>query len=270
VTRWIAAGRLIPVYRGVYAVGHRSRNPVERAHAALLAGGDGAALAGAAALVLWRVWRQWPETLEIVIACDRRPSGLIVHQSDTLEKRDISLVEGLRVTSAARTLLDTAPRLTDRQLTHAVNDLRLRRLLTLDALRDVVERNPRRHSVTLLRPLLEIAQPEPTRSELEDAFLKLIRRKGLPVPQLNVLVCGHRVDAYFPEQRLIVELDGWETHRARNAFVDDRRRDAEILAMTGISTIRFVYEDTIRRGDATAAQLAAILKERHPGARTGR
>ena len=72
----------------------------------------------------------------------------------------------------------------------------------------------------MLRPLLEIAQPEPTRSELEDAFLKLIRRNRLPVPQMNVHVWGHRVDAYFPQHRLIVELDGWETHRIRAAFVD--------------------------------------------------
>jgi very-short-patch-repair endonuclease len=114
----------------------------------------------------------------------------------------------------------------------------------------------------MLRPLLEVAQPEPTRSELEDAFLKLLRRHRLPVPKMNVHVCGHRVDAYFAQQRLIVELDGWDTHRVRKAFVDDRRKDAEILAATGIPTIRFVYDDTLYRGDTTAARLAAILNAR--------
>jgi ribosomal protein S18 acetylase RimI-like enzyme len=152
--------------------------------------------------------------------------------------------------------------LTEKQLTRAVNDLRLRKLLKLDALIDVIQRNPTHRGVTLLRPLLEIAQPEPTRSELEDAFLKLIRRNRLPIPQMNVHVCGHRVDAYFPQHRLIVELDGWETHGLRSAFVDDRRKDAEILAATGIPTVRFVYDDTVNRVDKTVARLNVILKTR--------
>jgi very-short-patch-repair endonuclease len=82
------------------------------------------------------------------------------------------------------------------------------------------------------------------------------------MPQVNVHICGHRVDAYFPRQKLIVELDGWATHRFRTAFLDDRRNDVEILAATGILTVRLVYEDTLYRGDITAARLAAILKSR--------
>jgi len=259
VARWVAAGHLIAVYRGVYAVGHRSRNPIERAHAALLAGAEQSALAGASALVLWGIWKRWQQPLEIVIGADRRPSGLIVHQSRTLARRDVTIVQGLRVTSAALTLLDTAPRLTEKQLTRAVNDLRLRNLLTLNALVDVIERNPTHRGVTLLRPLLEVAQPEPTRSELEDAFLKVVSEHQLPQPQTNVPICGHRVDAYFPEHQLIVELDGWGSHKTRTAFVEDRRRDAEILAETGITTVRFVYDDTLYRGNATAARLRKII-----------
>ncbi len=157
----MTAEQLIRIYRGVYAVGHRPRNPIERAHASLLAGGEQAALTGAAALVLWGIWRRWPDTPEIVIPGNRRPSGLIAHQSSTLERRDITVLQGLRVTSAARTMLDTAPRLTEKQRSRAVNDLRLRKLLTIPALIDVIQRNPRHHSVTLLRAHLELAQPEP-------------------------------------------------------------------------------------------------------------
>jgi hypothetical protein len=133
-------------------------------------------LAVRTALVVWGIWRRWGQPLEVVIPTDRRPSGLIAHHSRTLEKRDVSLVNGLRVTSTARTLLDTAPWLNEKQRTRAVNDLRLRGLLTLPALHDVIERNPTHRGVTLLRPLLEIAQTEPTRSHLEDAFLSMVRR----------------------------------------------------------------------------------------------
>ncbi len=251
VADWIARGRLIRVYRGVYAVGHLQRNPVNRAHAALLAGGERSALSGACALVLWGVWKWWPKQHEIVIAGDRRPSGLIVHQSKTLIRpRDVKLVQGLRVTSPARTLLDTAPRLAPEQRTRAVNDLRLRKLLSLDALDDVIARNPTHRSVTLLTPHLELAQREPTRSTLEDEFLPLLRRHGLPTPQINVHIAGHRVDAYFADHNLIVELDGWGGHRTKTAFVHDRHQDAEILARTGIPTVRFPYEDVVKTGIA--------------------
>lgn len=259
VTRWVASGSLIRVYRGVYAVGHRPSDQINAAHAALLAGGPRSALAGGCALVLWEVWRRWPGQMEIVVAGDRRPIGLQVHHSTTLLQRDVRSVRGLRVTSPARTLLDTATRLTPRQLTRAINDLRLRELLSVADLGDVLVRNPKHAAVPALREHLEHAQEEPTRSALEDRFLPLLRKHGLPVPLINTLVAGYRVDAHFPEHRLIVELDGWGSHRSRHRFVEDRRQDLAILAATGSPTVRLAYEDV---NDAMMAQLAGLLASR--------
>ena len=255
IDRWIASSRLIRVHRGVYAVGHRQSEPLNAAHAALLAAGRRSALAGGCALVLWGIWRNWPKRLEVVTVEDRRPSGLVVHRSATLLRRDIRLVHGLRVTSPARTMLDAAERLTGAQRARAINDLRLRDVLSLEDLEDVIARNPTHQGVTLLRPELELAQPEPTRSVLEDRLLPLLLRHGLPTPQINVHVCGHRVDAYFEEERLIVELDGWNTHRTKRRFIEDRRRDFEILARTGIPTVRLPYEDVSEEVLARLGQL---------------
>ena len=185
-------------------------------------------------------------------AGDRRPSGLVVRQSTTLLQRDIRNVQNLRVTSPARTLLDTARRLRPERLTRAINDLRLRDLLTIDDLIDVIARNPTHRAVTVLQPHLEFAQPEPTRSGLEDKFLPLLRSHGLPTPQINVHVAGFRVDAYFPDHRLIVELDGWRTHRTKERFIQDRRQDFAILAAADIPTVRLPSEDV---SDAVVAQL---------------
>lgn len=256
ISRWVADRKLIRVYRGVYAVGHLQSNPVNAAHAALLAGGERSALAGGCALVLWAVWRRWPRRLEIVTAADRRPTGLLVHRSTTLLQRDVTKVQGLRVTSPARTMLDMAARLPPAQLTRAINDLRLRELLTLDALEDVIARNPTHRSAVVLREHLEHTQAEPTRSALEDRFLPLLRKHGLPVPLINVQVAEYRVDAYFPEQRLIVELDGWGSHRTRYRFIEDRRQDLAILAAMGIPTVRLPHDDV---GDAMISRLRQVL-----------
>jgi very-short-patch-repair endonuclease len=209
--------------------------------------------------VLWNVWRFWPKQLEIVTAADRRPSGLIVHLSTTLLRRDIRRVQGLRVTSPARTMLDTATRLTPERLTRAINDLRLRDLLTISQLEDVIARNPKHHAAALLRAHLEFAQEEPTRSALEDRFLPLLRRHGLPTPVINTHVCGYRVDAYFPDHRLVVELDGWKSHRTKDRFLEDRRQDFAILSATGITTVRLPYEDVT---DTVIPQLREVLERR--------
>ena len=259
VADWVAAGKLIRIHHGVYAVGHVPTNPISRAHAALLAGGPDAALAGGCALVLWSIWRRWPHRAEIVLAGDRRPAGVIVHRSGTLAPADITLVQGLRVTSPARTMLDTATRLSARQRVRAINDLRLRGLLTVEQLEDILERNPTHRAVTLLRSQLELAQPEPTRSVIEDDLLPLLRAHGLPLPQINVHVAGYRVDAYFPEHALVVELDGWGSHRTKHRFLEDRRQDFAILARTGIPTVRLPSEDV---GNGAIARLGELLEAR--------
>jgi hypothetical protein len=257
VDRWLSSKRLIAVHRGVYALELLQSNPINTGRAALLAVGERSALAGGCALVLWDVWRYWPKQLEVVSAVARRTTATLkVHLSTTLLNRDIKTVQGLRVTSPARTLLDSSARLTPERLARAINDLRLRDLLTIEQLADVIARNPTHRGVTLLRPHLEYAQEEPTRSVLEDRFLPLLREHGLPTPEINIHIEGYRVDAYFREQRLVVELDGWKTHGTKERFLADRRQDSAILAATGIPTVRLPYEDV---GDGVIAPLRTVL-----------
>jgi very-short-patch-repair endonuclease len=198
-------------------------------------------------------------------ATNRRHGGIEIVRSSKLLRRDIRTINGFRVTSPARTLLDVAPKMTAKRLTRAINDLRHDRKLTLAQLQDIVARNPRHPGSRRLETVLEISQREPTRSELEDAFLELLRKHRLPTPQVNVDIAGYLVDAYFPEHQLIVELDGWLTHQTKQAFTSDRRQDAEILGRTGISTIRLTYQQTTHTGTRTAQDLAAILARRARG-----
>ncbi len=129
--------------------------------------------------------------------------------------------------------------------------------LELSAARDRRE-TPRAPGTKLLNPFVE-SPHNPTRSTLEDEFLPFLARYGLPVPQINVRVNGREVDAFFPEHNLIVELDGWETHRTKTAFEDDRERDADNL-QHGLSTIRITRDRVRRTPDREAARLREILQ----------
>jgi sigma54-dependent transcription regulator len=101
----------------------------------------------------------------------------------------------------------------------------------------------------------------PTASEFEDAFIGFCRRSGLPQPLCNTRVGRFEVDAYFPVQRVIVELDGWRFHSSRASFESDRERDAALLAL-GIVTVRITWNRLIKTPEREAARLRKILEAR--------
>lgn len=256
----VKAGRLHRVFRGVYAVGHPPVTPLERAAAAVLACGPRAALSHGSAMTLWGFWKRWDEPFEVTVAADRRPRGIRTYRCATLLRRDVTSRNQIRVTSPARTVLDCAPRMRARSLTRVINDARRERLLTLEALSNVVARCPTHPGARLLKPHLDNPH-NPTRSGGEDDFPVFCRRYGLPTPLINTVVHGHEVDVYFQEERLIVELDGWPYHRSRESFEDDRERDATML-MHRIATVRITYDRFYGDPDREAARLHAILAGR--------
>ena len=258
----VRSGRLHAAHRGVYAVGHIPTQPEARAVGALLATGDHSALAGGSACTFHGVYRRWDEPFELITSENRRPSGLIVHHSGTLLTRDVWRIRhGLRVTSRARTALDIAPRMTDKQLARAVNHLRLTHpKLALDQLIDVMARNPRHPGAAPLKRLLHVSGPRPTRSDYERAFPPFARRFNLPPFELNALVGGVEVDVLFLPARLIVELDTFETHLLN--FQSDRQRDAENLAHYGIPTIRITWEAFHNEPERQAELILAALARR--------
>lgn len=251
-------GRLIPVYAGVYAVGHLPTLPQDKAVGAMLACGEGAVLSHSTAATAWEIFRRWEMPFEVIVPTARRRNGVKVHRAK-LEPRDIRTQIGLRVTSAARTMLDVAPRFKDTGLRRAVADQRRAGHLSLDQLAEVVERFPRAPGAHRLRPLLDAPKGGPTRSELEDRFVALCHRFGLPEPETNMRVAGREVDAWFPNERLIVELDGREFHEDR--FEEDRDNDATALTL-GIPTVRVTDRRMRAAPEREAERLLRILESR--------
>lgn len=264
ISRRLRSGFLHRVFPGVYAVGRPPTNPVERAAAAVLACGERAALSHGSAMALWGFWKRWDEPFEVSVVGDRRPRGVRTHRVAGLLRRDVGVHMGIRVTCPARTLLDVGPRMRPKSLTRAVNDARRAELLDLAALADVVQRFPLHPGAPLLAPHAATKQ-NPTRSPFEDDFLPFCQRFGLPTPRVNVVVGGYEVDAYFEAERLIVELDGWDFHKDRRAFEDDRERDATMLAL-GVVTIRITRERLKRDPQREADRLLRILEMRRANA----
>jgi Transcriptional regulator, AbiEi antitoxin len=262
IARRVAAGQLIRVSAGVYAVGHVPASPVARAAGAVLACGPHAVLSHGSAATLWGFSKTWRLPFEVTAPSDHRRKGIMVHRSKVLLPRDITIQLGVRVTSAARTVLDNAPRLTERQVARMVNDARLARRLRLAQLADVIDRFPCHPGAARLRPLAEKGG-NPTRSTFEDDFPGFCEQHGLPIPEMNATVCGYEVDGWFETERVVVELDGWDVHRSRQAFEDDRDKDATLLA-AGIVTVRITKRRIETAPAREAARIRRILTTRRP------
>jgi hypothetical protein len=182
-----------------------------------------------------------------------------------LTPRDITRQRGVPTTTPARTALDIAPRLTNKQLTRLVNDQRHDGFLRPAALQDIVQRNPRHPGAKLLTPFA-YDDSNPTDSGFEDDFKPFVTKYGLPQPEYNFWLNGRRLDVFFPEYGVIVELDGWDFHRQREAFEDDRERDAEHLDHDFV-TIRITKTRFENQPGYEAARLEEIMDGRGPLAR---
>lgn len=253
----IAAGRLIPVYAGVYAVGHVPINPVARAFAAVLACGKHAVLSHGSAAALWGFNKYWDVPHEVTVPTLHRRPGIKVHRSRTLIRRDITKQLGVPVTSPARTVLDDAPRLTGKRLARFVNGALRTPYLHVADLADVLNRNTNHPGAKRTLPFVHA----PTNSPLEDDFLEFARRYGLPTPVTNTYLLGYEIDVLYPRERVIVEVDSHLFHSDRHSFERDRKRDV-IMLEAGIVTVRITDERMKQEPEQEAGRLLAILDAR--------
>jgi very-short-patch-repair endonuclease len=128
------------------------------------------------------------------------------------------------------------------------------------SLHDLAERYPRRPGLKAIKALLSEAGigARIIRSELEERFQDFLIRIGLPLPQTNVVIEGYEVDCVWPEQRLIVELDGHATHSPTYAFELDRARDRRLEA-AGWHVIRITWRQLELEADLVEADLRRLL-----------
>src|SRR3954447_8509483 len=195
IGRRIASGSLHPKYRGVYAVGHPMLSPAGRRWAAVRACGAGAALSHVTAGDGWGLRRSASGIIHITVPVHsgrRTRPGLRIHRR-TLPDDEFTELDGLRITTPGRTLIDLAAgglrgRALEAALDHA------EQVLQIDwaGMGAILERHARRPGVAALTAVLKRYAPGSvdTRSRLEEIVLELCDEFGLPRPLMNVVVEG--------------------------------------------------------------------------------
>ena len=175
-------------------------------------------LSHASAAACWGI-RRYDGRYEVVTrpgsGGPRRFGGVLELRSATLDC-DVTTCDGIRITTAARTLIDLAPSVSERDCARAFREaLRLERT-TAPALQSSLERHQGRRGTRLLRELATRYRAIPyarTRSDAEGRALELLHDAGLPPPSPNVWIGGEEADLVWPERGLILEIDGPQFHR---------------------------------------------------------
>jgi hypothetical protein len=249
----VARGALTRRYPGVYSYGRGELSPKAAWMAAVLACGDGAALAHLSVTELLRLSR-WPTEDPHVIVPRRHKAvaGITIHQCLALDRRDLTVIHGIPCTTVARMLLDLSATHTEYQVAYVINRAVFHRCFDLGAtLRARARANGHPGSGVLMRAIaLYEAGSAGTRSALEDRFLELVA--GFPVPLVNMEHLGYEVDFHWPQQRLVIEVDG--NHTRPNDKRNDAGRD-RTLRDAGYSVIRF----TERELPSAPRRLAALF-----------
>lgn len=266
IKHWLRSGRLHSRYRGVYSLGHSVLGESGRLWAAVLACGDGAVISHRSAAALWGIRPNNRKPIDVTVPgrSRRRRKGIDVHLVRHLDPRDVTTIDGVPVTTLARTLLDLAESIPRSQLPRAIAEADYQGLFDLKAVDELLGRSPGRRGLKPLTAALgDPASRLRTRSDLEADFLQFCRQRDIPLPNVNTYLEGREVDMAWPEQRLIVELDGYQVHRTRKAFEADRRRDAEHL-LRGLHTLRVTAHWLTREPDDLERTLKELLGRRGP------
>jgi very-short-patch-repair endonuclease/predicted transcriptional regulator of viral defense system len=238
IRRRADSARLHRVHRGVYAVGHPGLSIEGRWLAAVLAVGGGpqvgsgsvlgrwgVAVSHRSAASLWQMLPVRPGPSEVIVGGNggrAKRRGIRVHRSLSLGSADVTLRNGIPVTTPRRTIADLRQAVSVRAL-GAVSARELRKAI--------------RQANVIGLPIDYEAAADRTRSDLEADFLSICRRHRLPRPEVNVRIGPFLVDFLWQEERLVVETDGYRYHRGKAAFQEDRSRELELMRL-GYSVLR--------------------------------
>lgn len=287
VDRRVRLGELVEIAPNVFLVGGTEAGWRQQIWTGLLTARSDAVIGHRTAARLGGFWRFGAGEIDVleVENTDHRISRAAGHRSSWLPPHHRTTIDGIPVTTPARTLFDLAglvsvkrwvrgwPSITRIQAARALDDA-LGRDLSLDALHEVLTTMGKRGrpGTVLFRELLE-ARGEgfvATESVLEDLLVEVLVAHGLPAP-IRQKTLGTstapigRVDFVYIDQRVVIEADGRQHHSALLDAEADRWRDLE-LGAAGWTVIRVSWHQLVEQPGRFVAHLAQILDRRSGGA----
>jgi very-short-patch-repair endonuclease len=266
IEKRVRSGRLHPLYAGVYRVGHGLIKREGRWMAAVLASGPDAVLSHWSAAALWGIRPSSRTVIDVTEPVKSRSWDGIRRHHKALPHDEITVKEGIPVTTVPRTIFDLAAREPLDVVKAILREAEFLELHDRLSLWDLVERYPGRRGIRKAKAALEALKDEPLdeyKSRLEERFAPFLARRELPLARFNqwIVVGGKRfqVDCLWPDQRQIVELDGWQGHKTRTAFREDRARDRR-LRVAGYGVTRLTWNQLDDEPEVIASDLRVLLE----------
>lgn len=262
----VSNGRLLPLHRGVFAVGHMARDSRAGRLAATLAIPAGAWVSNRSCAEHHHVLRARTGPVHVTVPASggRKPrKGIVVHRA-MLAEDERTIFEGVPCTTMSRTLLDLSAERPG-ELETAIKAAGDRELLRVSECLMLMKRYPGRPGSPLLRRMLvgEEPLPEFTRSGLERRMYRLCRDAGLPLPSMTVDIQGesdlHECDCAWSRHRLIIECDSrW--HDNPITSVADAKKSQD-LTLAGWRVERLRWAQIVLEPELCARTVAHLLAE---------
>jgi len=276
IDRAVVAGRLHPIFRGVFAVGRANIDERGRLMAATLACGQDAVVSHQSAGAVLGLLDKGPVVIVVVASGNqgRKIDGIRLHRVQPPRVDEIGTIYGIPCTSPARTLVDLAGTVGDWTLRSAFERAAQRRMLDVPAIEASMD--PGRRGMPALRALVDLwrhAAPltknGKLKSPLEAKVLPLVARRGHPAPLLNapVEIADGRIEVDFlwPEHRFVLEADSRDFHGTHLAFERDRWRDRELMR-AGYATLRVTSQQAEKETEAIVETIASRIMKAPPPA----
>jgi very-short-patch-repair endonuclease len=267
IKQGVEAGRLYPLFRATFAVGHPRRGRKHRLLAATLACGEGTVVSHGTAAALLGLWQFWPADIEVIapVEAGRKIRGIRRRFVPIPLPEQITLKEEIPCTTASRTIVDVARLAGPKLLADTVEQAAVLELLNVPEIDGILFEARRRGEKKLNRVLEPWRRYSPrvrVRSRMEAKMLPLLTHHSMPIPECNEkLRIGNEtfeVDFLWRKQKVVVETDGGRFHGNPAAQARDAHRN-RALARAGYRVPRVGWHELRDEPERAISEIRRFL-----------
>jgi hypothetical protein len=221
----------------------------------------GSVLAGPSAARCWDI--PVPDTRPCLLVAPHahpRVDALVIY--GRVDASELWVRDGAPVTSRPRTVVDCLRLLPDADALTLLERALQQHWIDMEELtRRVRSLVGHRGAPRLVRLVSKVA--DGSRSAAERRMIKLLGGAGFVGWVVNAPISDrHGVigvgDVVFPDERVVIEVDGWAFHVAPDRFQRDRARQNRLVA-AGWTVLRFTWRDLTDRPAYVVATITAVL-----------